>query len=125
MTVLHEPKPLTESPLTEPQKEIWMSAQLGNEASLVFNESFTLELTGHEIRPALELQLATKSAAPSAPATRAPAAPSTPPSSTGAPTTAAPMTPAGKTSSSSAPPSAPPKTAPAAPTAPLPAVPHK
>ncbi|WP_144153912.1 non-ribosomal peptide synthetase/type I polyketide synthase [Paraburkholderia sp. BCC1885] len=42
-----EPQPLTQSALTEPQKEIWMSAQLGNEASLAFNESFTLELTGH------------------------------------------------------------------------------
>lgn len=49
-----EPKPLTESPLTEPQKEIWMSAQLGNEASLVFNESFTLELTGHLNEAAFE-----------------------------------------------------------------------
>ncbi|MFT4437016.1 amino acid adenylation domain-containing protein [Caballeronia sp. 15715] len=51
---LAEPKPLTESPLTEPQKEIWMSAQLGNEASLVFNESFTLELTGHFNEAAFE-----------------------------------------------------------------------
>ncbi|QYD70512.1 amino acid adenylation domain-containing protein [Paraburkholderia edwinii] len=39
--------PLTESPLTEPQKEIWMSAQVGDEASLAFNESFTLELMGN------------------------------------------------------------------------------
>ncbi|MFD1559284.1 non-ribosomal peptide synthetase/type I polyketide synthase [Paraburkholderia silviterrae] len=37
---------LTQSALTEPQKEIWMSAQQGHEASLVFNESFTLELNG-------------------------------------------------------------------------------
>ncbi|WP_434661725.1 amino acid adenylation domain-containing protein [Paraburkholderia sp. A3BS-1L] len=41
-----EREPLVQSPLTEPQKEIWMSAQQGHEASLVFNESFTLELTG-------------------------------------------------------------------------------
>ena len=53
-TAVAEPKPLTESPLTEPQKEIWMSAQLGNEASLVFNESFTLELTGHFNEAAFE-----------------------------------------------------------------------
>ena len=45
---------LVESPLTEPQKEIWMSAQLGNEASLAFNESFTLELTGHLNEAAFE-----------------------------------------------------------------------
>ncbi|WP_052405758.1 hybrid non-ribosomal peptide synthetase/type I polyketide synthase [Paraburkholderia heleia] len=38
--------PLTQSALTEPQKEIWMSAQQGHEASLAFNESFTLELNG-------------------------------------------------------------------------------
>ncbi|RQH04128.1 non-ribosomal peptide synthetase/type I polyketide synthase [Paraburkholderia dinghuensis] len=37
---------LTQSALTEPQKEIWMSAQQGHEASLAFNESFTLELNG-------------------------------------------------------------------------------
>ncbi|CAE6863376.1 D-alanine--D-alanyl carrier protein ligase [Paraburkholderia nemoris] len=49
-----EQKPLVESPLTEPQKEIWMSAQLGNEASLAFNESFTLELTGHLNEAAFE-----------------------------------------------------------------------
>jgi amino acid adenylation domain-containing protein len=44
-TPLAEPQ-LTESALTEPQKEIWMSAQVGDEASLAFNESFTLELLG-------------------------------------------------------------------------------
>ncbi|WP_321814274.1 MULTISPECIES: non-ribosomal peptide synthetase/type I polyketide synthase [unclassified Paraburkholderia] len=36
----------TQAPLTEPQKEIWMSAQQSHEASLAFNESFTLELSG-------------------------------------------------------------------------------
>jgi amino acid adenylation domain-containing protein len=45
-----ETLPLNEAPqtapLTEPQKEIWMSAQLGDEASLAFNESFTLEMEG-------------------------------------------------------------------------------
>ncbi len=34
------------SPLTEPQAEIWMAAQLGDEASMAFNESFRLELAG-------------------------------------------------------------------------------
>ncbi|GAB7525411.1 amino acid adenylation domain-containing protein [Paraburkholderia sp. 2C] len=45
---------LTQSPLTEPQKEIWMSAQVGDEASLAFNESFTLELTGNLNEAAFE-----------------------------------------------------------------------
>ena len=43
---LTEPAQLTQAPLTEPQKEIWMSAQVSHEASLAFNESFTLELNG-------------------------------------------------------------------------------
>jgi amino acid adenylation domain-containing protein len=43
-----------QAPLTEPQKEIWMSAQLGNEASLAFNESFTLELAGNLDEAAFE-----------------------------------------------------------------------
>jgi amino acid adenylation domain-containing protein len=45
---------LTQSPLTEPQKEIWMSAQVGDEASLAFNESFTLELMGNLNEAAFE-----------------------------------------------------------------------
>ncbi|MDQ7977363.1 amino acid adenylation domain-containing protein [Paraburkholderia sp. SARCC-3016] len=45
---------LTQSPLTEPQKEIWMSAQVGDEASLAFNESFTLELMGNLDEAAFE-----------------------------------------------------------------------
>lgn len=48
------PVQLTQAPLTEPQKEIWMSAQLGNEASLAFNESFTLELMGNLNEAAFE-----------------------------------------------------------------------
>ncbi|MEI5998555.1 amino acid adenylation domain-containing protein [Paraburkholderia bengalensis] len=48
------PAQLTQAPLTEPQKEIWMSAQLGNEASLAFNESFTLELNGNLNEAAFE-----------------------------------------------------------------------
>ena len=34
------------APLTEAQKEIWLSAQAGDEASCAFNESFTLTLEG-------------------------------------------------------------------------------
>lgn len=49
-----KPLPLTQAALTEPQKEIWMSAQLGHEASLVFNESFTLELIGELNEAAFE-----------------------------------------------------------------------
>ncbi|CAG9193837.1 Malonyl CoA-acyl carrier protein transacylase [Paraburkholderia caribensis] len=49
-----EPLQLTQAPLTEPQKEIWLSAQLGNEASLAFNESFTLELNGNLNEAAFE-----------------------------------------------------------------------
>ncbi|RFB75519.1 non-ribosomal peptide synthetase/type I polyketide synthase [Methylovirgula sp. 4M-Z18] len=33
-------------PLTEPQSEIWLSAQMGDEASCAFNESVTLRLRG-------------------------------------------------------------------------------
>ena len=54
LTAPVEAKPLTQSPLTEPQKEIWMSAQLGHEASLAFNESFTLELMGNLNEAAFE-----------------------------------------------------------------------
>jgi amino acid adenylation domain-containing protein len=49
-----EPLQLTQASLTEPQKEIWMSAQQGHEASLVFNESFTLELMGNLNEAAFE-----------------------------------------------------------------------
>ncbi len=34
------------APLTEAQMEIWLSAQLGNEASCAYNESFTLRMEG-------------------------------------------------------------------------------
>ena len=54
LTTPVEAKQLTQSPLTEPQKEIWMSAQLGHEASLAFNESFTLELMGNLNEAAFE-----------------------------------------------------------------------
>jgi amino acid adenylation domain-containing protein len=49
-----ERKQLVASALTEPQKEIWLSAQLGHEASLAFNESFTLELIGELNEAAFE-----------------------------------------------------------------------
>ena len=39
-------------PLTEAQKEVWLAAQMGGEASLAYNESMTLEFTG-----AFDLQL--------------------------------------------------------------------
>src|SRR5712671_4997669 len=38
--------PTIEVPLTEAQMEIWLSAQLGNEASCAYNESFTLSMRG-------------------------------------------------------------------------------
>ena len=46
--------PPIRAPLTEPQKEIWMSAQVSDEASLTFNESFTLELEGQLHQSAFE-----------------------------------------------------------------------
>jgi amino acid adenylation domain-containing protein len=38
--------PLTGIPLTESQTEIWLSAQMGDDASCAFNESVTLRLSG-------------------------------------------------------------------------------
>jgi len=38
--------PITEVPLTEPQTEIWLSAQLGDAASCAFNESISVCLRG-------------------------------------------------------------------------------
>ena len=43
--VIEEPLPDV-VPWTEPQKEIWLAAQLGNHASCAFNESVSLEFTG-------------------------------------------------------------------------------
>ena len=40
------PSPTIEVPLTEAQMEIWLSAQLGDDASCAFNESFTLSMRG-------------------------------------------------------------------------------
>jgi glutamate-1-semialdehyde aminotransferase len=37
---------LTEAPLTEPQLEIWLAAQLSDQASCAFNESLTIHLQG-------------------------------------------------------------------------------
>jgi len=39
--------PTIEVPLTEAQMEIWLSAQLGDEPSCAFNESFTLSMRGN------------------------------------------------------------------------------
>jgi amino acid adenylation domain-containing protein len=43
----------TEVPMTESQVEVWLSAQMGDDASCSFNESFTLELRGTLNVPAL------------------------------------------------------------------------
>ena len=40
------PDSVQEAPLTEVQMEVWLSAQLGDEASCAFNESSTLQLHG-------------------------------------------------------------------------------
>jgi amino acid adenylation domain-containing protein len=45
--------PSSEVPLTEAQMEIWLSAQLGEDASCAFNESFTLHLRGSLDKQAL------------------------------------------------------------------------
>ncbi|VTZ49147.1 Amino acid adenylation domain protein [Methylocella tundrae] len=47
------PEPETDVPLTEAQTEIWLSAQLSDEASCAFNESVTLRLRGRLDRNAL------------------------------------------------------------------------
>jgi amino acid adenylation domain-containing protein len=41
-----QPKVTTEAPLTEPQLEVWLSDQLGSEASCSYNESFTVHMRG-------------------------------------------------------------------------------
>jgi amino acid adenylation domain-containing protein len=40
------PSLVTSAPSTEPQREIWTAASMGTEASLAFNESFTLTFDG-------------------------------------------------------------------------------
>ena len=45
------------SPLTEPQIEVWLAAQLGDEASCAFNESISLTLAGPLDRQALRQAL--------------------------------------------------------------------
>ena len=47
-----------EVPLTEPQTEIWLSAQMGDEASCAFNESVSLTFAGDLDQQALEAALA-------------------------------------------------------------------
>ncbi|CAH2601472.1 Amino acid adenylation domain-containing protein [Rhodovastum atsumiense] len=51
-------KSLDEAPLTEPQTEIWLAAQLGDDASCSFNESISLRLDGTLDEAALEAALA-------------------------------------------------------------------
>src|SRR5260370_4435985 len=41
-TAVQNPAPAIEVPLTEAQMEIWLSAQLGDDASCALNDSFTL-----------------------------------------------------------------------------------
>ncbi|MGH9453299.1 MAG: aminotransferase class III-fold pyridoxal phosphate-dependent enzyme, partial [Terriglobia bacterium] len=41
------PEPVREAPVTEPQLEVWLSDQLGQEASCSYNESFTLHMRGN------------------------------------------------------------------------------
>jgi amino acid adenylation domain-containing protein len=45
-TAVQNPAPAIEVPLTEAQMEIWLSAQLGDDPSCAFNESFTLLMRG-------------------------------------------------------------------------------
>src|SRR5262249_4115684 len=47
------PEVVRESPLTEVQMEVWLSAQLGDEASCAYNEPLTLHLHGSLNEPAL------------------------------------------------------------------------
>jgi amino acid adenylation domain-containing protein len=51
------PEPETDFPLTEAQTEIWLSAQLSDEASCAFNESVTLRIRGTLDREALSKAL--------------------------------------------------------------------
>ncbi|HTP31885.1 MAG TPA: amino acid adenylation domain-containing protein [Candidatus Acidoferrales bacterium] len=44
---------ILEAPVTEAQAEVWLSAQLGDDATCAFNESFTLRLHGRLNQPAL------------------------------------------------------------------------
>jgi amino acid adenylation domain-containing protein len=57
VTATQDPPPVTEVPLTEPQMEIWLSAQLGDDASCAFNESFTLLMRGQLDAEALQQSL--------------------------------------------------------------------
>ena len=47
------PLPPSETPVTEAQQEVWLSARLGDDASCAYNESFTLRLHGLLDRTAL------------------------------------------------------------------------
>jgi len=54
---VQEPAPSLEVPMTEAQMEIWLSAQLSDDASCAFNESFTLLLRGELDTQALHKSL--------------------------------------------------------------------
>ncbi|HUY12929.1 MAG TPA: amino acid adenylation domain-containing protein [Terriglobia bacterium] len=49
-----ETERVREAPLTEPQLEVWLSDQLGEEASCSYNESFTLHMRGNVNESALK-----------------------------------------------------------------------
>lgn len=49
--------PPAEFPMTEPQLEVWLSDQLGSEASCSYNESFTLHMRGRVNESALKRAL--------------------------------------------------------------------
>jgi len=52
-----EPEAAWEAPVTESQLEIWLSDQLGEEASCSYNEAFTLHMRGHVNEAALRRAL--------------------------------------------------------------------
>ncbi len=52
-----EPEAAWEAPVTESQLEIWLSDQLGEEASCSYNEAFTLHMRGHVNESALRRAL--------------------------------------------------------------------
>ncbi len=51
------PAILATFPTTEPQREIWTACQLGDDASLAYNESITVRLVGHLAEDAFEQAL--------------------------------------------------------------------
>lgn len=54
---ISKPELVLEAPLTEPQLEVWLSDQIGEEASCSYNESFTLHIRGRVNTSALKAAL--------------------------------------------------------------------